>query len=106
MAAQDNLSPKQFKATFKFTHAERGYSGYHEVEARHKGQTIGNITWDPEKGRVNMVHVDEEHRRKGVATSLWHEANRVAWDKGLTPPKHDSPKNMSADGLAWRKSVN
>jgi GNAT superfamily N-acetyltransferase len=102
----ENLSANQFKTRFKYTKAENNTSGYSRVEAIHKGQVIGNLDWDGnETGRTNMIYVDEEHRRKGVATALWNQAHKVAWDKDLTAPRHARRSDMSADGLAWSKKV-
>lgn len=96
-----NLSPVQFK----YINAENNTSGYHRVAAMNDGAKVGHIDWDGnETGRINMVHVEEEHRRKGVATSLWNEAHAVSSREGLIGPKHDAQKNLSGEGLAWSKA--
>lgn len=88
---------------FDFIHAENNTSGYHRVQATEGGKNIGNIDWDPETGRINMVHVVEEKRRQGIGTSLFHEAHNAAYREGLSTPKHDIEENMSNDGLNWSK---
>jgi ribosomal protein S18 acetylase RimI-like enzyme len=97
-----NLNPQQFK----YIDADSNTSGYHRVAAIDGGVKIGHIDWDGnETGRVNMIHVDEEHRRKGVASSLWNEARAVSGREGLIGPEHDAQKNLSGAGLAWSKAV-
>lgn len=95
-----NLSPIQFKHTDN----ENTTSGYHRVSAISGGKEIGRIDWDGnETGRVNMVHVNEDLRRQGIATSLWNEAHNVSTREGLVGPVHDT--ELSGDGSAWSKSV-
>lgn len=97
-----NLSSLQFQ----HTDAENTSSGYHRVSAIKGDKKVGSIDWDGnETGRVNMVHVDEGHRRQGIATALWQQAQSTSQEKGLTPPKHSDDKDMSVQGKAWSKSV-
>lgn len=97
-----NLSPIQFN----YVDREDNTSGYHRVEAIQDGNKIGKIDWDgSETGRVNLIHVDEEHRRQGVATALWNEAHSVSDQKGLVNPVHDKNSSMSGLGNLWSKTV-
>jgi ribosomal protein S18 acetylase RimI-like enzyme len=97
-----NLSSLQFK----HIDAENNTSGYHRVVAKQGSKQVGKIDWDGnETGRVNSVHVDEEHRRQGIGTALWNEAHSISSQKGLVAPKHDKDSNLSVEGKAWAKKT-
>ena len=90
---------------FNFINAEDNTSGYHRMEANLEGKQVGKLDFDPETGRINHVHVDPEHRRKGIATELLKQASNYAYREGYATPEHGPKKDMTEDGLAWSKSV-
>jgi GNAT superfamily N-acetyltransferase len=113
MSASDNLSPLQFK----FTPAESehvpspkeiyyGLPHAHSIETLHRvdalnseGSRVGRIQWEPRNGRVESIGVEPALRRKGIATTLWHEAHTNAQREGLVHPVHSDVQ--MPDGQAW-----
>ena len=89
MSAQDSLNPLQFK------YEEHPF--VHYVEASSQGEPVGGIEWHKKTGKIQQVTVKKEHRRKGVATSLFKHAKTIA------PIKHNNKK--TPEGTAWAKSV-
>lgn len=59
---------------------------------------LGALTWDPKTKQVELVFVQNEFRRKGIARELWDAANRVAG-----PLKHG--KERSPAGRAWAEAM-
>ena len=104
MAASDHLGP-QFESTFN-----ADQRGRHAVTVWPRGQVgteydtpVGSLHWHPEEGTVTYLHVDEGHRRQGVATSMWNQAHDAARANGLTPPQHSS--SMTDDSRAWAAAL-
>jgi hypothetical protein len=74
--------------------------GLHAIEYRSGGTQVGRISWNPESGTVDRVETHPDYRRQGIATRLWHDARSV------TPHlRHDTPDEMSDDGLSWARAV-
>lgn len=104
MAASDHLSKHQF--IDYHVHEAEDYDGSnHAVIAAlvntktNEIKDIGSFNWDKDDGEIGMVHVEPEHRRKGIATQMYKEALA----SGLNKPVH--AKRMTDEGLAWAKSV-
>jgi len=92
----------QFSDEYTFQHdlAPEGSSVRdHYVGAFHPtdGQ-IGHIQWKPNAGVIEMIQVNEKHRRKGVATAMYNYA------KSLDPNIKMSRVRTPA-GDAWRQSM-
>lgn len=78
------------------------------VEARHHGQTIGFLEWDPPlhsttidgvqygdyPPEISMIKVHRDYRRHGVATAMFDFARRHQGDLNHSPEK-------TAQGEAW-----
>lgn len=63
---------------------------------------LGSMYWNA-KGIVN-VNVGEQHQRKGVATAMWNEGQRLASENARIPkPKHSPDRTTAGD--AWARSV-
>lgn len=75
----------------------------HIIKASHKGSTIGFIKWYAGHGEVVDLEVRPAHRRKGIATELWNQANALSAANGLIPPVHSSAKTVQ--GEAWARSL-
>ena len=79
-----------------------GFDGReNRVEAMLKQKNIGYLSLrrgSPLEGMVDMVKTRADHRRKGVATGMWRQAQKV----GLNP-KHSTIRSEAGD--AWAKKV-
>ena len=104
MAASDHLNKNQF-IDFHVHEAEDYDGSNHAVIASlynkktKEIKDIGTFNWDKDDGRIGMVHVDKEHRRKGIATGMY----KAALESGLNKPEH--AERMTDDGLEWAKSL-
>ena len=58
----------------------------------------GSMNWHPKSREVTSVHVQEEHRRKGVATAMWNMAQAAS-----PKPRHSDDRTDAGD--AWSKAV-
>lgn len=82
----------------------------HRVSAinRLTGEEIGYLTVaNPDvlrSSEVMDIHVDEDHRRKGIATKMWNHMYDEMYDRHGTPPEHDWSQ-MTPEGAAWAKAV-
>jgi hypothetical protein len=71
-----------------------------EVDPGHR--PLGSVSWSHKGGEVLGIH--SAVRRQGIATSLWHEAKRVAGEtRGVTTPRHSSFRTK--EGEAWARSL-
>ena len=62
------------------------------------GPWAGAMNWHPQTHEVTSVHVEEEHRRQGLATEMWRMGQE------LRPrPKHSHDRTNAGD--AWARSV-
>lgn len=108
MAASDHLNKKQF--------GEMSYSAGHTPEGdpahfvamigrtpENQPDFMGQMSWHPESGEIMSLEVKNQHRRKGVATSLYNYAHQVASEKKLAAPRHSATRTPEGD--AWAKSV-
>ena len=86
---------KQVKKAVEYKHTKRG--DLQEIGAYDDGKNIGYLEVRPDSV-VNHVKVKRSHRRKGIATAMWEEAER----KGLNP--QHNPSNQSRSGKAWANS--
>ena len=76
-------------------HAETPWAQAHPAERNtYAGSSVdpgtrpvGSFNWHHETGEILGMFTDPEHQRQGVATSMWHEANRVA---GETRRRHQA----------------
>jgi ribosomal protein S18 acetylase RimI-like enzyme len=79
---------------------DRGTSSYpHQILATTAGGTMaGYLHWNADTGRIDEVHVEPEHRRKGLATQMY----RAALSSG-EPIVHSAQRTDSGD--AWAQSL-
>jgi len=92
---------KQFPYTYSYKTVPNssGLETHHAVIAHHSQDgEVGHLQWHPE-GEIQDVHVDETHRRKGVATGML----RYAEGLGVAKPKHSELR--SEEGDAWARAV-
>ena len=78
------------------------------------GDVKGSLTWsdyrktpfpDEETGRIENVEVSSEERRKGVATSMYEMARKLAQEsRGAIPYPEHSPAR-TATGDKWARAV-
>jgi ribosomal protein S18 acetylase RimI-like enzyme len=69
------------------------------VEAVHEGKPVGSLTWRGTSGVVDMIKVDPEHQRRGVATAMWDHAQSL---KGIRKPRDNG--DFTDAGRAWAKA--
>jgi TP901 family phage tail tape measure protein len=97
-------NPEGLSYTYKPIDLMFGDPG-HIIEAKTPtGESVGKLEWKADTGEIDMVFVDRDFQRKGVATDMWHMANIEALkNPNILHPLH-SPE-LSATGRAWRDSV-
>jgi GNAT superfamily N-acetyltransferase len=110
MAASDNLSEYQFSSTVK-TWKKHPNLIAGVVKAKKGNRIVGHLKWTGTTGSqvrdlngatVSAVHVEEPHRRKGVATELWKKANEDVNQHGISL---NHSMNQSSEGKVWSKSL-
>jgi hypothetical protein len=95
-----NLNVSQFK----YDTPELGESRtVHRVRAfADSGAHVGDMLWDSKQ--IRNIGVPSDQQRRGIATQLWHEGNRLASEnKKIPAPKHSADRTAAGD--AWAKSV-
>lgn len=70
-----------------------GTQGDATVEAIHRGQVVGSLTW-AEDGEIMGVNVHPDHQRRGVASGMLAHARRI--DPGV---RHSD--NLTLEGRGW-----
>lgn len=94
----------QFRFTKGNTRSMDTREWIHKLEAVHGDEVVGSLEWYPKSRTVKEVFVEEPFRRQGIASSLWHEAHRIAKEtRGVQPPKHSTRRTRAGD--AWARSV-
>ncbi len=81
-------------------------TGYGRSRVVPKGQPIrgGELTWKRTGGTILKVEVPGHLQRRGIATSLYGEAKRIASENSRIPaPKHSNDRTR--DGDAWARAV-
>lgn len=71
-----------------------------------KGQPIrgGELTWKRKGGTILKIEVPGHLQRRGLATSLYGEAKRIASENPRIPsPRHSNDRTKEGD--AWARSV-
>ena len=101
MAAKDKISPDQFNFMYKYDEEV----GEHTLSARLKpaGRHVGMMSWYP-SGPITGIDVDEEYRRRGVATAMYHHAKALSRNN----PEIDEPEHSmfrTKQGDAWARST-
>ena len=101
MAAKDHLSPHQFK----FVPSTDSNQGIHSIDAYHpnylQGQhPVGTMIWEKGSGRITNISVDENHRRQGIATQMYQQAQGYG-----SQPRHDVETSRTKLGKKWVKKV-
>jgi len=66
--------------------------------------TVANPDGPLHSSDVMDIHVDEEHRRKGVGTKMWNHMYDEMYDRHGVAPEHDW-KQMTPEGEAWARAV-
>lgn len=61
------------------------------------------MQWRDEDGRIEHISVNNDMRRRGIATAMWNRAHQLAEERGIPAPQH-SPQR-TPDGDAWAKKV-
>lgn len=92
------LNPEQFRFQYQL------YEGTHDIHAQTPDRySLGFMQWDDKTGEVTHIAVPYDRRRQGVATALWHRAQQLSEERGITPPVHS--RRRTEEGNAWAKSV-
>ena len=101
MAASDHLGQQFGDYSFKFTEGD-GDKDLHRVDAIYKGKSVGFLDWHPyhREGELQHIEVTPEHRRKGVATSMWNFAKKQEDGNFLS-----HGRERTDEGEAWAKST-
>ncbi|NDH64815.1 MAG: N-acetyltransferase [Microbacteriaceae bacterium] len=96
--SHDALSPAQF-GEYTLKPVFKGL-----VQATKGDEYVGHLRWEPyNDGKVQNIHVKDEHQRKGVATAMWDYAHQVAPEMRISGPVHSDFK--TPEGQAWAESV-
>ncbi|NDH64819.1 MAG: N-acetyltransferase [Microbacteriaceae bacterium] len=70
--------------------------------AAHAGdEQVGRMELSP-TGRVQDVHVEPSHRRKGIATKMWNYASSMEDETGVAPLHSET---RSPEGEAWAQTT-
>jgi hypothetical protein len=78
------------------------HSSHHEVVAHSGGEFVGSMRWNSRA--VQGINVNQQNRRQGIATAIWHEGHRLAEENARVPrPKHSGDRTIEGD--AWARSV-
>jgi GNAT superfamily N-acetyltransferase len=105
MSASEHLSPVQFSHQ-PGTPREAGANYTDAVTANLDGRSVGRLhwskgyqyPWDDINGQIQDVHVNPEHRRKGIATGM------LKYARGIDPSvKHSH--DLSEDGAEWSENT-
>lgn len=77
----------------------------HRVEIKDsEGKTIASMEWMNEDGQISHLDVKPEYRRRGLATKLFRQAQKLSEkDNSIAAPQH-SPMR-SEDGDAWARAI-
>jgi GNAT superfamily N-acetyltransferase len=67
------------------------------------GEYVGKLDFRKVDGEIMQVDVEEEHRRKGIATNSLGVARAYAEESGLPPVTHSNDR--TPEGEAWAKSI-
>jgi GNAT superfamily N-acetyltransferase len=110
VAASDHLSEYQFSSQVKTSKkSPNSVSGL--VKAKKGNRIVGHLAWVGTKNSqvselngatVHSIHVQEPHRRKGIATALVKTANKDVNEHGI---KLEPSMNRSAEGESLYKSL-
>lgn len=65
--------------------------------------TIATFRWDPQHGMIKHVGVAEAHERRGIATAMYHLAQRLSSQYGVPAPQHSMDRTDEGD--AWARKV-
>jgi SPP1 gp7 family putative phage head morphogenesis protein len=86
-----------------------GKNNYHKFEIHSGGKKVGYLTtraWPGQKElTVKQIHIDEQHRRKGLASTLHEEAFKFAKTKGLSYKSDSSQMRTPPAEAYWKKMV-
>ena len=75
----------------------------HNLRARNgKGVYLGHMVWT--QFHIRDIQVVERYQRRGVATALWREAQRLAAENPDIPEPRHSPARTES-GNAWAIAV-
>ncbi len=89
---------------FQYDNPDLGESKIvHRVRAfADSGAHVGDMLWDS-KG-IRNIGVPADQQRRGVATQLWQEGQRLSSENAKIPaPKHSADRTKAGD--AWARSV-
>jgi hypothetical protein len=62
---------------------------------------VGTMLWDSK--HIRNINTNPGFERRGVATSMWNEGQRLASESGVPAPKHSPDRTAAGD--AWARSV-
>jgi GNAT superfamily N-acetyltransferase len=88
---------------FEYAFSQGGSNLPHVLQVSKGDAPIAHLQWEPEKGQISDVHVEEPYRRQGIATSMWDKAHQWSKANKVTAPIHNPKRTDSGD--SWAKSV-
>lgn len=97
--SHDAVSDQQF-GDYKLSYARPDMDiPRHRITATtESGYPAGQMTWHPKSHAVTGIVVDEEDRRKGLATAMWKMGQDIR-----PKPVHSADRTKA--GEAWARSV-
>jgi hypothetical protein len=67
-------------------------------------EPISSMSWSHKTGEIQGIYTHHEHQRRGHATRMWHESQRIAGEtRGVVNPRHSADRTTS--GEAWARSL-
>ena len=86
---------------FPYDITHKQINGGYDVRATHRktGNPVGLLSAFT-TGKIGMINVHPEHRRRGVATAMWDYATQ---HPDLNSPYHS--QIQTEDGEAWARSL-
>jgi len=77
-------------------------SAAHQLTAHSGNRVVGTMKWNA--AGVQSLEVPHELQRRGIATALWGEGQRLAQEKKrVAAPKHSADRTKAGD--AWARAV-
>jgi GNAT superfamily N-acetyltransferase len=80
-------------------------SVHHYMEAYLDGSPVAGITWKKSNGAIDQITTKEEHRRKGIGTSLYNAAVEYSATNNLPTPTRKKSRFITPDGDKFFRSL-
>jgi hypothetical protein len=97
--SREALNPRQFgDLTMRYEKPDMDIPRHRITASTESGYPVAQMTWHPKTHAVTGITVDEDERRKGLATAMWKMGQEVR-----PKPVHSADRTTAGD--AWARSV-